>query len=223
MWMTELSKHWVDLLQIKIFGTILACRRATSWSFVHRGHMAVPMSIIDAPETCRCQNSTITRWIYSESCSLELFCMWMCNVMVICPSGALRALGILLTGWGHPVISFFLYSVFNSFFPNWLSNYLNLTHCLRQSIAKTNKKSSCLICPGISGKIVTYIINWLNMSSMEIADVISYVALQMHFAEYIMNLSTLYYNYKCILQNITVFGRGVDVRLDVWRNNSRFV
>ena len=49
----ELSSHWPDSLQIKFFGTVLACRCATSWLFPHGGIMGVPLAVIRAPGILR--------------------------------------------------------------------------------------------------------------------------------------------------------------------------
>ena len=45
--------HWANSLEIKFIGNFLACRCATSWSFAHRSHMGVSMSIIKAPGILR--------------------------------------------------------------------------------------------------------------------------------------------------------------------------
>ena len=45
----ELINHWADSLQIKFFGTVLACTCVTSWSIAHEGIMGMPMGMVRAP------------------------------------------------------------------------------------------------------------------------------------------------------------------------------
>ena len=46
LWMLELCNHLGDSLQIKFFGTVLACRCTKPWSFAPMGIMGMPMGVI---------------------------------------------------------------------------------------------------------------------------------------------------------------------------------
>ena len=65
--MPDLRNHWADSLKIKLIGTVLACRSATSWSFAHWGYMGVPTGV----KPYRHWNSATTGRIHSKLSSLE--------------------------------------------------------------------------------------------------------------------------------------------------------
>ena len=86
LWTLLLSNHYADSLQIKLIGTILACRCAMVWSFTHQGHMGVPMGIrIRAPRIFRTLELSNHWAIHSKSNSLEL--LWPVDMQRHLPIG----------------------------------------------------------------------------------------------------------------------------------------
>ena len=78
LWTLELSNHWADSLQMKFIGAVLICRCATSWSFAHQNHMAMPMGIIST----KTQQPPLS-WLAPNQVHLKRLGLWMCNTMVI--------------------------------------------------------------------------------------------------------------------------------------------
>ena len=64
--MLELSNHWADSLQMKFFGTILAWRCATSWSFAHPDIMGVGI-LFAGPHSS--PNLSLDHWLVVQKIS----------------------------------------------------------------------------------------------------------------------------------------------------------
>ena len=97
----KLSCHWVDSLQNKFIGTVLACRCATSWSFAHGGIVGIPVGSwisqtlelgnhwADSPQTSSLKPS----WHVDVQHNDHLLMRGITDV----PIGIIRAHGILRT------------------------------------------------------------------------------------------------------------------------------